>query len=162
MFLPQIKFICFDFDGVFTDGQFYMSSLGEQIKSYNGKDSFGLKILKDRGVKTAVLTAHDTPTWEHLIKVNHFNKLDLFKKGDQTKIEQLTAWKNQLNLNWSQIAYMGDDLSDLECLKAVGTSACPNDAVPEIKEVCHYVMKKDGGRGAVREFISYLINNGMI
>lgn len=163
MFAPQIKFVCFDFDGVFTDCKFYVDNKGNHFKAYNGKDSYGIKILKERGVKVGLLTSHDSEVIDQLVNnFNHFNKIDLVKRGDQNKIEQLTLWKNMLDLNWNQIAYMGDDLNDLECLKKVGVSACPADASPEIKKICYFVSDNNGGQCAVRDFIRYLISCGSI
>ena len=136
MFEPVVKFVVFDFDGTFTNCQFYVTSDGTQIKAYNGKDSYGIKILYDLGVKTALLTSHDSDCFNHILKANHFNKLDFFDKGSRNKIEVLNEWRIKLKLHWSQIAYIGDDLNDIECLKSVGIAGCPADAVPEVQDVC--------------------------
>lgn len=157
MFNPGVKFVCFDFDGTFTDCQFYVSSSGEHMKAYNGKDSYAIKMLKDRGVKTAILTGHNSSTFDHILQFNHFNKVDFFEKGSHNKVEVLDKWRKELGIQWSEIAYIGDDLIDLECMKKVGLAGCPNDAIPEVKAICVFKSQRDGGRGAVREFVDYLI-----
>ena len=160
MFNPIIKFVVFDFDGTFTEGKFHIDSNGVETKVYNGKDSYAIKILNDLGIKTALLTSHDSPVFDHLLKINHFNKLDFFDKGSQNKIEILDLWRKNLNLSWSQIAYTGDDLNDYDCMKRVGFAACPIDAVDEIKQLSHYQSKLAGGKGAVRDFVNYMVKQG--
>lgn len=162
MFSPGIKFICFDFDGTFTDCQFYVSSNGFHMKAYNGKDSYGIKMLKDRGIKTALLTAHNSECFDHILEFNHFNKLDFFNKGSQNKIEILDGWRRELGLQWSEMAYIGDDLGDLECIKKVGFGACPSDAVPEVIRASTFKSQYGGGHGAVREFVNHLISHGYL
>lgn len=159
MFKPGIKFAVFDFDGTFTDCQFYVNSTGEHMKSYNGKDSYALKILYDMGIKTAILTAHDSKCFNHILKFNHFNKLDFFHRGATNKLTILDKWRQELKLDWSQIAYMGDDLADLACMKKVGLSACPFDAVSEIRSISIYKSPIKGGQGAVRDFVTHAINH---
>ena len=151
--LNNIKFVVFDFDGTFTDCQFYVSSSGEHMKSYNGKDSYAIKILKDLGLKVGILTAHDSDCFDHILKFNHFNKLDIFNRGSTRKLIVLDEWRKQLKIDWENIAYMGDDLGDLECIQTVGYSACPADAVEEIRMNSRFICKKEGGKGAVREWV---------
>jgi len=82
--------------------------------------------------------------------------------GKYDKIMELMRLKIKYNLEFSEIAYIGDDLPDLPCIKKVGFSACPNDAVSDIKKNVDYICKKIGGDGAVREFVKYLINNNLL
>lgn len=159
----KIKMVCFDFDGTFSNGQFNLTEDGVLSKSYNGKDSYGIKILHDAGIQVGIITAHDSIYYNHLVKFNYFNKLDLFYMGDKDKVQVLDEWRINNKLEWDEIAYMGDDLGDISCLEKVGTPACPNDAVPEVKKECHYlrngyVCTYKAGAGAVREFIDYLKN----
>jgi YrbI family 3-deoxy-D-manno-octulosonate 8-phosphate phosphatase len=154
-----IKMVCFDFDGTFSNGQFHLTTDGLLSKSYNGKDSYGIKLLHDNSVLVGIITAHDSVYYDHLIKLNYFNKLDFFYKGHQDKLEILDGWRNEYGLQWNEIAYMGDDLGDLSCLKMVGLAACPSDSVKKVKTVCDYISDQKAGSGAVREFIDYLIDS---
>jgi len=154
----EIKLVVFDFDGVFTDCKFCMSYDGNISKIYNGRDSYGIKLLYENGIKTGIISSDDSQIYNFLQKKNHFNKLNFFEIGVKNKIEMLTKWKNYFNINWNNIAYIGDDLPDIECLKKVGLSACPNDAVDEIKKHCSKIISKNGGNGAVREFVDFILN----
>ena len=150
----KIKFVCFDLDGVFTDGKIYVDE-HKHLKCYNGKDSYGLKLLKEKNIKTGLITAHDTPllkNMEHII-----SRMDYLSSGNYNKKEILEQWKNELNIDYNEIAYIGDDLPDKEILELVGLSACPNDAHDSIKDIVNFKCSKNGGEGAVREFIDYII-----
>ena len=162
MFSPGIKFVVFDFDGTFTDCQFYVTSDGKHMKAYNGKDSYGIRLLKEKDVKVGLLTAHDSECFDHILEFNYFNCLDYFHRGSKDKIKILDAWRKELGLEWSQIAYMGDDLGDLECMEKVGLAACPSDASTEILGVSHFKSKYGGGKGAVRDFVRYLISQSYL
>jgi len=153
-----IRFVCFDFDGVFSDCKFYVNTEGVHSKGYNGKDGYSIKMLKDNNIKTALLTAHDSPCIKHICNLNHFNKLDFVNKGSRNKIEVLEKWRKELNLEWINIAYIGDDISDIKCLEKVGIAGCPNDAIPEVKRICNFISQHNGGGGAVREFTNYILN----
>ena len=151
----SIKLVVFDFDGVFTDGKIYVSRNGDEMKCYNGKDSYGLKLLRDAGIITGLITADSS---DILNNTRHIlSRLDKVCTERYDKKVILNQWREELGLEWENIAYIGDDLPDLECLRSVGFSACPNNAVPEVKSVCNYICKKNGGEGAVREFVDRII-----
>ena len=163
MFSPQIKLICFDFDGVFTDSKIYLGSKDVKLKACNVKDMYGLEILHKRGIKTAILTDNDFEYIDHEYFSNNIQSLTHEENiTNTTKLQQLITFKNKLDLNWNQIAYMGDDIDDLECLKKVGISACPADSSQEVQKICFWVSDYNGGKGAVRHFIRYLSNSGSI
>ena len=152
----KIKFVCFDLDGVFTDGKIYVDEY-KHLKCYNGKDSYGLKLLKDKNIKNGLITAHETPllkNMEHII-----SRMDYLSSGNYNKKEILDQWKEKLNIDYNEIAYIGDDLPDKEILQLVGFSACPNDAHQSIKDIVKFICSKNGGNGAVREFIDYILEN---
>ena len=156
----QIKGVVFDLDGVFTNGLIY-NFLNEDTlerfkgKTYNGKDSFALKILKKSGIKTAIITADTEDTlrgMKHIIE-----RVDRIYCGEYNKMPALREIKDEWGFDWDEMAYMGDDLPDLRCMEKVGMSACPKDAVEEIQQVASYVCNKKGGKGAVREFVDWLL-----
>jgi 3-deoxy-D-manno-octulosonate 8-phosphate phosphatase (KDO 8-P phosphatase) len=153
----KIKLVLFDLDGVFTDGKIYVSDNNQQIKCYNGKDTYGLSLLKNKNIKTGLITAHDTiivDNMEHIV-----SRMDFISKGSYNKLDVFEKWKNELNLNYNEIAYIGDDLPDIDILNKVKVSACPNDAIQDVKNIVYYICKNNGGDGAVREFCNYIINN---
>ena len=87
-----------------------------------------------------------------------FNRMDKVSIGKYTKLDVLNDWMKEYNLNYSNIAYIGDDIHDLEILNKVAFSACPSNAVKEVKNIVDYVCHNKGGDGAVREFINKIIN----
>ena len=82
--------------------------------------------------------------------------------GQKPKLEVMDEWLSKLGLSRNEVAYMGDDINDIEVMKAVGCAACPADSSEEVLEIAQWVMKKNGGAGAVREFIDHhLLKNGL-
>ena len=153
----MIKLVCFDFDGVFTDGSFLVTSGGEVFKSFNAKDNHGLKLLKEQNIKVGIISANNSSWFNQLIKLPNFNELDFFEKGSKNKLITFGIWQSKLGISPSETAYMGDDVVDLECLSSAALSGCPKDAVSEVKKMCQFISTKKGGKGAVREFIDFIL-----
>jgi 3-deoxy-D-manno-octulosonate cytidylyltransferase len=152
----KIKLAIFDYDGVFTDGKIYVDENGIKTKCYNGKDSFGLKLLKEKGIKTALITADDS---DCVRKATHvISRMDMTSIGKYEKLEVLNNWIKELNISYEEISYIGDDLFDIPVLEKVGLSGCPSDAIDEVKAVCTIICKKGAGKGCVREFINSILN----
>ncbi len=152
----MIKFVIFDFDGVFTDGKFYFNNQSMSSKCYNCKDSYSLKILKKNNIKSGVITGDNVIDLKNAKHI--YPRLDKLSMGNSNKIEVLNKWIKEYNLTYENIAYIGDDIPDIPVLSVVKISGCPNDAIDSVKNVCNYVCKKNGGNGAVREFVDYIIN----
>ena len=144
----KIKLAAFDIDGVMTDGSLTFDENGVEYKTFNAKDGQGVVMITKAGIITAVITARDNGTVKHRFEVLGMTRLFMGQKNKILAMEQLLK---DYNLDFSQVAYMGDDLPDLCVLEKVGLACCPNDAVDEVKKVCHFVSSKNGGRGAVRE-----------
>ena len=157
----MIKLVIFDFDGVFTDGKFYFNEKNLISKSYNAKDALALEILRDHNIKTAIITNDKVVSIE---KAPHiFPRINKCSVGeDKPKIEILDQWLLEYDLNYADIAYMGDDLSDIDILKKVGFSSCPNDAIEEVKQIVNFVSKSVGGNGAVREFVGKILERNQV
>ncbi|MFH1478952.1 MAG: HAD-IIIA family hydrolase [Candidatus Omnitrophota bacterium] len=151
----KIKLLVLDVDGVLTDGRIIYDNFGNEIKCFNVLDGFGIKLLKDAGIKPAIITAKKTKIVKRRAKdlgIEHvyygFDKLSLY----QSLIKRL-------NIKDEEVCFMGDDLFDLAVLKKVGFSACPPNAVEEVKETVHYITEKEGGKGAVRELIEVILKS---
>jgi len=159
----MIKFVIFDFDGVFTDGNVLFEN-NEVKKFYNIKDGKGLSLLRNNNIKYGLITNFNTKLnlkindldFKNFIKHLNFN---YYYIGSNNKKNILDDWLKKENLKYSDVAYIGDDLNDLELLKIVNLSGCPNDSVQEVKNVCNYVCKNKGGNLCVREFCEKVINN---
>lgn len=159
----MLKLVVFDFDGVFTNGKCYFDNSNNAIKYYNVKDGMALSILKNNNIKTGLISSFNT-TKNILLNENNINveiinhlKFDLKYIGNKKKIEILDEWIINLNLNYNEIAYIGDDINDLDIIKKVKFSGCPLDAVDECKNEVNYICKKSGGDGCVREFADKII-----
>lgn len=144
----KIKMAVFDVDGVMTDGSITYDENGIEYKTFNAKDGQGIVMITKAGIITAIITARQNQTVKH-----RFDNLGMTRlyMGQKNKIVAMKELLEEYNLDFSQVAYMGDDLPDLCVLKEVGLACCPNDAVEDVKNVCHFISSKNGGRGAVRE-----------
>jgi YrbI family 3-deoxy-D-manno-octulosonate 8-phosphate phosphatase len=153
----MIKLVIFDFDGVFTDGKFYFNNNNTGVsKCYNAKDSYALKILNKNDIKCGIITNDKIVSIKNAPHI--FNRLDKVSIGsDKSKISILNTWLQEYGFSYQEVAYIGDDLSDIEILKKIGFSCCPNNAVEEVKDVSQYICKNKGGDGAVREFVDLII-----
>ena len=158
--VKKIKLVIFDLDGVFTDSKIYVNDKGILTKCYNGKDTSALKILISKGIKTALITAHETECVNHLKHI--VQRMNDVTMGNYKKMDEYIRLKKKFNVTDDEIAYIGDDMPDLPCLLEAGFSACPNDAINEIQKNVLYVCKRVGGDGAVREFIEKMIELKLI
>ena len=150
----KIKCVAFDVDGVMTDGSLTFFEDGREVKTFNAKDGQGVCMLNAAGIKTVIITARENGTVRVRAKILDITKL---YEGQKNKVIALGNLADEFDLKYDEIAYMGDDLPDLGVLNKVGLSACPNDAVEEVKEVCKFISTKGGGRGAVREFCDFIL-----
>ena len=156
--LNHIKFVVFDYDGVFTDGNVYVMD-NIAIKKYNCRDGSGISRLKKNNIKTAIISAHRLDTNVKDV-VEHLG-IDYYSQGEGNKLNVLNRFINKVGCTLDEVAYIGDDLSDICILEKVGFSACPNDGMNSCKEIVDYICEKKGGEGCVREFIEYILNNNI-
>ncbi len=161
--MGNIKLVCFDFDGVFTDGKIFIKD-DSFNKYYNVKDGMGLALLRKNNIMTCMLSNYKSKLTvnynDHPEKdiIEHL-KFDIINISSNMKIDTLTDIIKKYNFEWDEIAYIGDDINDIDVMSRVGFSACPNDAVAECKNIVDYVCNTKGGEGCVREFIDIIINN---
>ena len=143
-----------DVDGVLTDAGMYYSESGDELKKFNTRDGMGIKLLQASGFVTAFITREKTAIVER-----RGQKLAVpeVHQGVDDKLTVLTRLAGEYGLTLEQVAYVGDDVNDLEALRAVGFSAAPADAIPIVLQAVHYVCAKKGGEGAVRELTDLLL-----
>lgn len=152
----KIKMVAFDVDGVMTDGSLTFDEDGKEYKTFNAKDGQGIVNLKNAGIITAIITARENGTVKH--RFENLGMTRLFQ-GQKDKLKAMKQLLEDYNLEFSQVAYMGDDLPDIPVIKEVGLGCCPNDAVDEVREIATFVSSKNGGRGAVREMCDLIYKN---
>lgn len=152
--LAGIRLFATDVDGVLTDAGMYYSESGDEWKKFNTRDGMGIKLLQRAGLITALITMENTK-----LVARRAEKLAIpeVHQGVQDKVSVLRNMAARHNLTLEQVAYIGDDVNDLEALQAVGCSAAPADAIPPVLKVVHYVCKKKGGEGAVREVADLIL-----
>lgn len=150
----KVKMIILDVDGVMTDGRTFINTEGVESKAFDLKDGFGIVMARKAGIKFGIITGLASPIVRYRagqlgIEEIHQNLVD-----KDIALEEIAK---EYNLDYSEIAYMGDDLYDLPVIKLVGLSAAPSDAMPEVKEAVDWVSSHKGGRGAVREFVELVM-----
>lgn len=146
----KIKMLVMDVDGTLTDGHIYIGADGEIMKAFDVKDGYGIVQLKKNGILPVIITGRKSTIVEKRAAELGISELH---QGIHDKLNKLKEIAEQYDIKSEEIAYIGDDLNDLECINYCSLTACPEDAIEDIKSSVLYVCKKIGGHGAVREFI---------
>lgn len=153
--MRKIKMLCMDVDGTMTDGTIYIGQNGEIMKAFNVRDGYGIaNILPSLGIIPVIITGRSSKIVEYRAKELNIDEL---YQGVSNKLEQLKEIATKLEITADEIAYIGDDLNDLECIEYCGYSACPADADTTVKNKVNYICTNHAGCGAVREFIDMLL-----
>ena len=150
----NIRMLLTDCDGVLTDGGMYYSENGDELKKFNTKDGFGLRVLKENGIITGIITGE---TRELNRRRADKMGVDELISGSRNKLEDIDRLCEKYGITRQQVAYIGDDLNDLEAINSVGLGCCTADAMSELKKKASYVTKCRGGEGAVREVADMII-----
>lgn len=146
--LAKIKLLVLDVDGTLTDAGMYWSPDGDLLKKFNTRDAKGLELVRELGVSVAIMTSENSPIVTARAKKLRIQHCFI---GVDRKQACLEALVHKLGLDLTEVAYMGDDINDLDCLRLSGFAACPADAVDAVTEAVHHVSRHNGGEGAVRE-----------
>jgi len=152
--MKKIKLLVCDIDGVFSDGRIYLGNNGEELKAFHTKDGYGIKALGVSGVDVAVITGRTSnivATRMSALNVKHIIQ------GEENKLPALKKIAEQLELSIDEIAYVGDDMPDFECINYVGLGIAVNDAHPSILSIAKYTTFNRGGFGAVREICDLIM-----
>ncbi|MDO4168097.1 MAG: HAD-IIIA family hydrolase [Eubacteriales bacterium] len=153
----KIRMLVMDVDGTLTDGRIYIGAQGEVMKAFDVKDGYGIVHLSQIGVIPVIITGRKSKIVEE--RARELGITELYQ-GITNKLGKLKQVAEMHKITSDEIAYIGDDLNDLECVQFCGLSACPHDALPDIKQKVDYVCAQNGGRGAVREFITFIESYG--
>ena len=150
----QIQMVVFDFDGVFTDNRVLVMQDGTEGVFCSRADGFGLAALRSAGVQSLVISKEVNPVVGERCKKLRIPCI----QGCDNKQEVLTREIRQLGISLERVAYVGNDVNDIECLEIVGLPVCVADAWPPVKEFSKIVTKAKGGYGAVREFCDFIVD----
>lgn len=147
----NVKLVILDVDGTMTDGGMYFTENGDQIKRFDAKDGLAIKALIKRGIQVGI--------------ISHGKKLNVVKEradllgissvyvGPEPKLGILSEWLKEMSISLDQTVFVGDDINDLDIIEAVGISACPADAVAQVKSSVDIILRKNGGHGCIRELV---------
>lgn len=152
----MIKLIVLDVDGTLTDGKLYISNSGEEMKAFNVKDGLAISKAISLGKKIAIITGKTSNIVS--IRAKELGITEVYQ-GIKDKVKILNEILKKYNLTYDNVAYMGDDLIDLEVMKLCKLAGAPKDSVDEILEISDFISNKNGGEGAVREFIEYILKS---
>lgn len=149
----KIQMIVFDFDGVFTDNRVVVFQDGKEAVFCWRGDGIGLEMVRKLNINLLVISAETNPVVSARCKKLKIPYVD----GCQDKLKVLEEKAKEANISLEEVAYLGNDINDLECLKKVGLPACVADAHPSLFGVAKYITKSLGGKGAVREFCEFIV-----
>lgn len=144
----QIKLLITDIDGVLTDGGIIYDNEGMEFKKFNVKDGLVVKHLRDNKILVGVITGRNSPVVENRCEELKF---DFHYHGVKQKGAKLKEVLETLEIEYEEVAYIGDDLIDLPILSQVGLAVAAKDAMDYIKPAVHFVSNFDGGKGVFRE-----------
>ncbi|MFA6570360.1 MAG: HAD-IIIA family hydrolase [Bacteroidota bacterium] len=152
--LAKIKLLVMDVDGTMTNAKVYYSKNGEELKKFSIRDGMGIELLRQGQIETAILTSESSP-----IVTARAKKLKIEHQimGSRNKKKDLEDLAEKLTLLMENILYIGDDVNDLQAIKAAGVGACPADSVINVKEAADYICTEKGGKGAIREIIEKIL-----
>jgi YrbI family 3-deoxy-D-manno-octulosonate 8-phosphate phosphatase len=154
----RIRALVTDFDGVHTDDRVIVQQDGSEAVRCSRRDGMGIEILRERGLHLLILSREQNPVVgaraaKLKIEVQHHIR---------EKLPALDDWRRDKGLEWHEIAYVGNDVNDVDCMKACGFSFAPADAHDSARSIATVVLGRDGGNGALRELCDYLVCNKMV
>ncbi len=153
--VKRIKLLISDVDGVLTDGAVYKNDSGDEYKKFSVTDGSGMAIAKAANLKIALISGRYSKTTE--IRAKELNIEDVYN-GILNKLEPLTELKQKYNLQNNEVAYIGDDIIDLPVMYKVGVPIAVNNAIDLVKATAIYTTSKNGGDGAFRESIDWILH----
>tara|TARA_Y100001949_G_scaffold118408_1_gene100568 strand:- start:479 stop:994 length:516 start_codon:yes stop_codon:yes gene_type:complete len=153
--IKKIKLIATDVDGVLTDGGMYYSSKGDVLKKFHARDGMAVSILKKNTIPTVIITKERN---QIVKKWSSKMNIDKLFDGVKNKEEIVSKLCKSYGLSENNIAYIGDDVNDLEILKKTGFAATPKDGNLEVKKIVDYICKNRGGEGVLREICDLIIS----
>ena len=151
----EIKLIGTDIDGVWTDAKMYYTEKGDYMKAFSTYDGMATQLLRENNIPTVILTSENSKIVEMRAKKLGIKNVYIDEKE---KLKRMQYLCKKMNIKMSEVAYIGDDLNDLDLLNAVGISACPSNS-PIINNFSpNIITKRKGGEGAFREFVDIILN----
>jgi 3-deoxy-D-manno-octulosonate 8-phosphate phosphatase (KDO 8-P phosphatase) len=143
-----VRFAVFDFDGIFTDNRVWVNEAGDEMVAFSRSDGIGLRRLDEVGVRYLIVSTEPNPILgARAVKLNAE-----CVQGVDDKLAVVFEQTERLGVALGETAYVGNDVNDADCLRAVGCPVVPADAWPEVRPLARCVLSRTGGAGCVREF----------
>ena len=150
----KIKLIISDVDGCLTDNGMYYGDQGDELKRFSARDGKGFELLRLAGLHTMLITSEQGPV---VLRRAAKLRVDSVVEASIDKLSDADVFREKLGLEWSEVAFLGDDVHDVELLRTVGLSACPSDAVAPARAASSYQCRTPGGAGAFRELADLIL-----
>ena len=152
--LCGIKMVLSDVDGTLTDAGMYYSEKGDELKKFNTRDGMGFSLLRQKGIVTGIITSENVELNKRRAEKL---KLEILEQGCKDKLSVIKRICQERNIPIQNVCYVGDDINDIEAIKAVGYGCCPADAQQDVKSIANYVTKAKGGEGVIREIVQKIL-----
>lgn len=153
-YLKQITTFIFDVDGVLTDGTVMITSEGDLLRRMNIQDGYAIKTAVQKEYNICIITGGTNEGVRQ--RLRGLGVTDIYL-GAHHKEESLEEYLELYNINPEHVLYMGDDIPDIPAMRQVMIPSCPQNAVPEVKNICKYISHKSGGKGCVRDVIEQVL-----
>ena len=150
----QIKYIVVDVDGTLTDGSIYYDDNGNEIKKFSTKDGTGFNLAHEAGMKIIVITGRECPATLRRMKEL---RVEYIFQGVKLKEQFLSKFMKNKGIEKDEVCYIGDDINDIPGMKLCGFVGCPADGSRDVKIIADYVSEVNGGHGAMRDVVEYIL-----
>ena len=150
-----IKLFLTDIDGVWTDGGMYYDENGSEFKKFNTSDSAGVLFCRLSNIQVGIITGENSQAVKRRAEKL---KIEYCFLGVNDKVKLAKDLIDELGISWDEVAYIGDDINDIQLLKKVGLSACPINSPKYVKELVNWIIPTKGGDGAFRHFVERYLN----
>ena len=152
--IKNIKYFIVDVDGTMTDSGIYYDDNGNELKRFSTRDGEAIKLAKSQGIKIVVITGRQCNATKRRMEEL---EIDYFAQGVLNKYDHLIDFMKQNGINKIEVGYIGDDINDLKAMTLAGFVGCPADSCKDVLSRADYIAKKNGGAGAVRDVVEYVL-----
>ncbi|MGB5189300.1 KdsC family phosphatase [Robiginitalea sp.] len=152
--LQNVTTFVFDVDGVFTDSTITITTEGELLRTMNVRDGYAVKTALSQGYRICIISGGSNQGVR--LRLQALGVTDIYL-GAAFKEESLREYLLDYEIPAEEILYMGDDIPDIPAMQMSGMVVCPQDAVPEVKRISHYISHLNGGKGCVRDIIEQVL-----
>ena len=154
MDLSNIRLLIYDCDGVLTDNRVIVSETGEESAVFHRGDGTGIRLLREAGIRQTIISTEVNPIVEYRARKL---KIDVLHAVED-KLQAVQEYCEQNGISLQETMFIGNDVNDLEAMKAVGACGCPKDAEPEVLAISGWISGKNGGYGVIRELCREILN----